>query len=449
MTDLDPLSAHRQRRDHLAAELRRRPAALHLEKRTSSNLFRYRPGRQPRGKPLWLGDFNHPLALDPQARTLDVEALITYGELVDYTLRHGFLPTVAPELKHITLGGATVGIGIESSCFRHGFVHDGLLQADVLLTDGRIVTCRPDNPYADLFHGLANSYGTLGYLLRATIRLMPARPFVSIRNVRCRSSAEYLERMQAATEDAANDFVEGLFFGPDEFYLTTGSMVDDAPQTPDIYRDVIYYKLLRAEGTFHLPTYDYIFRYDPDWFWNIPEGGVYDLFRRFAPRALRTSGFYNRYVALASRVRRSVGIKGRRDEEQLIQDWMIPWAEAGRFIDYTLENVDIQGQPWVAVPIRTPGRATNYPLEPGQLYCNIGCYCFAKKPRTDIDFHYTRILDRRCFDLGGLKMLYSSVFIGHDEFRELYNGRDYAQLKAKYDPHDRRPSLFSKVALNE
>ena len=32
---------------------------------------------------------------------------------------------MAPELKHITVGGATVGIGIESTCFRYGFVPKG------------------------------------------------------------------------------------------------------------------------------------------------------------------------------------------------------------------------------------------------------------------------------------------------------------------------------------
>jgi hypothetical protein len=87
---------------------------LRLEKSTISNLLRY----QPRGAPtrrLSLGEFNRVLALDAAAATVEVEGLTTYETVVRHRLGHGFLPLVAPELKHITVGGATVGIGIEST----------------------------------------------------------------------------------------------------------------------------------------------------------------------------------------------------------------------------------------------------------------------------------------------------------------------------------------------
>jgi hypothetical protein len=46
---------------------------------------------------------------------------------------------VVPELKTITVGGTIVGIGIESSSFKHGFVHEGLLEADVLVMMASLV----------------------------------------------------------------------------------------------------------------------------------------------------------------------------------------------------------------------------------------------------------------------------------------------------------------------
>jgi FAD/FMN-containing dehydrogenase len=128
---------------------------LRLQKSTISNLFRY----QPRGtavRRISLREFNGVLSIDPAARSAEVEGLATYETVVRACLAHGLLPLVAPELKHITVGGATVGIGIESTCFRYGFVHDGLLEADVLLPGGEIVTCRPDNEHADLFRALPN-----------------------------------------------------------------------------------------------------------------------------------------------------------------------------------------------------------------------------------------------------------------------------------------------------
>ena len=55
---------------------------------------------------------------------------------------------VVPELKTITVGGTIVGIGIESSSFKHGFVHEGMLEADILIAAGNVVTIRPDNECA-------------------------------------------------------------------------------------------------------------------------------------------------------------------------------------------------------------------------------------------------------------------------------------------------------------
>ena len=127
---------------------------VRLAKSTISNLFRYEP-RGAAARRISLRDFNHVLSLDAAARTVEVEGLTTYETVVEHCLAHGFLPLVAPELKHITVGGATVGIGIESTCFRYGFVHDGLIEADVLLPGGKIVTARADNEYSDLFRRAA------------------------------------------------------------------------------------------------------------------------------------------------------------------------------------------------------------------------------------------------------------------------------------------------------
>ena len=441
-------SAYEQRKAYVAAQTTRINGRFRIKKRSSSNLFRYTGRDNKQHNEIDLGEFNHILGLDEENQLLEVEGLATYEQIVAHTLARGFLPTVAPELKHITIGGATVGIGIESSCFRHGFVHDGLREADVLLPNGQIVTCSADNEHADLFFGLPNSYGTLGYILRAKIALIPAKRFVRIDNKRYHSVDEYISIMEEATKDNAVDFVEGLFYKGDELYLTKAQFVDEAPATKDIYKEHIYYKLLREDTTFYLDTFDYIFRFDPDWFWNIPEGGVYNAFRRFAPRRLRSSGFYQRYTHFKRRLLSLSLIKKEKKEEQLIQDWEVPWQHAVEFTRYLLQEVDLQDQPWAAVPIKTPNSPTNYPIKANTLYFNVGCYCFTDKPRQDIDYYYTRILDRKCFDLGGIKMLYSSTFLDQQEFERIYNSQEYAQLKNKYDPDSYAPTLFQKSVLN-
>jgi FAD/FMN-containing dehydrogenase len=209
----------------LTSNWRQGAGHLRLAKSTISNLFRYQP-RGAAARRVSLGEFNHVLALDAAARTVEVEGLTTYETVVRHCLDHGFLPLVAPELKHITVGGATVGIGIESTCFRYGFVHDGLREADVLLPGGKVVTARADNEHADLFNALPNSYGTLGYILRAKIALHRAGPYVHLHVTKYRDAAAYLEAMRVATESPDLAFVEGLFFGDNRFFLMTGRFVE-------------------------------------------------------------------------------------------------------------------------------------------------------------------------------------------------------------------------------
>ena len=419
---------------------------LQLAKSTISNLFRYRP-RETAAQRLSLGAFNEVIAFDADRRTLDVEGLTTYETAVDYALEHGFLPLVAPELKHITVGGATVGIGIESTCFRHGFVHDGLLEADVLLPNGRIVTAAPDNEHADLFRALPNSYGTLGYILRARVALQPALPYVHLHVERFDDARGYLGAMRDATESTELDFVEGLVFDGGRYLLMTGRFREQVPQVDDIVRDHIFYRLVQQRDDVYLTTRDYIFRYDPEWFWNLPDGPGFALFRRYAPERFRNSSFYTRYVALKAKLAHRMPGAGEPDTEPLIQDWQVPWEHAEELLAFALREVPLEGRPWAAVPIRTPRRPTLYPIEPNTLYFNLGCYLQIKRAAGREPYHYTKILDRKCFELGGIKMLYSSSFMTKDEFDARYNGAGYRALKEKYDPNGKARTLYEKVVL--
>ena len=415
-----------------------------LRKRTISNLFRYTPRERARSG-IDLAGFNRIITIDTQAQTLDVEGLTTYENVVRFTLAHSLLPLISPELKHITVGGATVGIGIESSCFRYGFVHDGLIEAEVLLPNGQVVVCRADNEYADLFRALPNSYGTLGYILRAQVRLMPARQFVHLLCTSFADLGDFLAAMERATHDASIDFIEGLCFTPQRFRLMVARMVDQVPHSDDIVRSHIFYQLAAERSDVFLTTYDYIFRYDPEWFWNIPQTGVYRLFRRYAPRAMRNSGFYTRYTRTKNALLKK--LLGPRDDgiEPLIQDWEVKWEHARELIEYGMREIELDGKPWVIAPIRTLASPTLYPVQANTLYLNLGCYCQVRKVAGKPDYWYTRIMDSKCFALGGVKMLYSSSFLSRTEFEAIYNGPAYARLKSKYDPAQRAPSLYQKA----
>ena len=194
--------SHAQARTRLVEQYRAIPAGdpVRLAKRTS-NLFRPRDrDRRTGAGRLGAG----PRAqVDPAARTADVQAMTTYEHLVDATLAHGLMPTVVPQLKTITIGGAVTGLGIESSSFRNGLPHESVREIEVLTGDGEVVVAHPEGPDADLFRAFPNSYGTLGYALRLVIDLEPVHPFVRLRHVRFDDLDALTAAIGAIVADAA------------------------------------------------------------------------------------------------------------------------------------------------------------------------------------------------------------------------------------------------------
>ena len=146
--------------------------------KTTSNLFRHR--EQERVHRLDLSHFNQVIRVDEKEASAEVEGLTTYEDLVRETLPFNLMPAVVPQLKSITVGGAVAGIGIESSSFKCGFVHETMLELEVLLPDGSVVVATRENEYSDLFLGFPNSYGTLGYALRTVVKLVPVKRFVKL-----------------------------------------------------------------------------------------------------------------------------------------------------------------------------------------------------------------------------------------------------------------------------
>lgn len=94
-------------------------------------------------------------------------------------LRKGMLPLVVPEFRKITVGGAVVGAGVESSSGRFGEFSEGCLSCKVRLGSGEVLTCS-DAEHQDLFRALSGSYGSLATVLEVELRLQEAKPYVKL-----------------------------------------------------------------------------------------------------------------------------------------------------------------------------------------------------------------------------------------------------------------------------
>lgn len=201
--------------------------------KSTSNLFRDRCDRNKASRHrLDLTGFCQVLDVDMQAGWVDVEGMTTYENLVAWTLPHGVMPAVVPQLKTITIGGAAAGVGIEATSFRQGLVHDTLLEIEVLLPGGDLVVCSPGNEYRDLFFGFSNSYGTLGYALRLRARTLPTRPMVRVEHHVFADSTRFFSELATQCGGDA-DFVDAVVFGAREHVVSVGRFTNDAPWRSD------------------------------------------------------------------------------------------------------------------------------------------------------------------------------------------------------------------------
>jgi FAD/FMN-containing dehydrogenase len=435
----DNFSEYHVRREKLIRELREGSPSQNIGlNKATSNLFRAR--KEDSKRRIDVREFNHVLSVDADSLVADVEGMTTYEDLVDATLKHHLLPTVVPELKTITIGGALSGLGIESSSFKYGLVHETIEEIEVLLADGSTVTCsRTHN--SDLTHGLPNSYGTLGYALKVKVKLIPAKRYVRLIH-RCYSDITKLfAELGSTCADPHFDYVDGVVFSRGEAYITTGEFTDSAPYTSDYTYTKVYYRSIRKRELDYLTAKDYIWRWDTDWFWCSKVFHVQNpLVRAILGRDLLNSRTYQRIMRMSRK------LPFKPNTEPVIQDADIPIEHAAEFLDFLLREIGIV--PIWLCPFKTydpTARYTLCPIDTSKLYVNFGFWDML--PKAGSEGFYNRKIERMALHLRGVKGLYSNSYYDEEMFWSIYDRESYFALKRKYDPNDRFRDLYQKTAL--
>jgi FAD/FMN-containing dehydrogenase len=437
-------------------------SAVRLSKRTS-NLFRPRAASDSPG--LDVAGLDGVITVDETRRLAEVQGVCTYETLVGATLRYGLMPTVVPQLKTITLGGAVTGLGIESSSFRVGLPHESIVELDILTGAGEIVTATPTNEHAELFRAFPNSYGTLGYAVRLVVQLEPVKPVVSLRNLRF-AHLDALQQTLAAVaesreyEGEAVDFLDGVVFSAEESYLVLGSFADDAPALSDYTGEEVYYLSLRNRGFDALTIHDYLWRWDTDWFWCSKAFGAQNRWvRRVWPAASRRSDVFHRLVGLeqrygiAARIDRLRGLPAR---ERVIQDVEVPVGSTADFLRWFLKHVPLAPVWLCPLRLRDAGGALGsvaddeqpwplYPLRTGKTWVNIGFWGLVPIIPGRADGDVNRLIENQVAEFGGHKSLYSDAYYPEHEFWQRYGGEVYHPVKKRYDPAGRLLDLYAKT----
>ena len=448
---------HDEQVEKLAQAVRERKGGqLRLAKRTT-NLFR--PRDPHRGGRLQVDGLDRTLSVTEDG-IAEVQGMTTFEDFADTCLERGFVPPVVPELKTITIGGAATGIGIESSSFKRGFVHETVEELEILCGDGVVRVCGPEGPHAELFHAFPNSYGTLGYALRLRTKLDRARRNVRLSYRRFSDPAEFLAALEEACRAGQDpsgsgpDFVEGVAFAPGLMVLSTGWRTDEEGPTSPVDGKVPYYRTLLSRTEDLLSARDHLWRWDADWFWCSKQLGFQNpLVRTLAGKRLLRSSTYMRILRWwrehrmsekGAALRHAMGLPPDL-EEPVIQDVEIPLEKSAEFLKFYWKTLDIRPL-WICPVHPMPSRRpwTLYDM-PRSLHLNFGFWS-SVKTREDLPAdHFNRLLEREVVRLEGHKSLYSTSFFEEKEFWRLYDGAAYRELKARYDPQGALPDLYQKA----
>lgn len=441
-------------------EHRRRVEAVRLEERAlspRSHMTRERRSDRPD-----LSALNQIVEIDFKRGVAWVEPGVTMEQLVDATVPFGWVPQVVTEFRKMSVGGAIMGCALESSSHRYGQFHDTAIEYELLLTDGEVVRVGLEWD-ADLFHALSGSYGTLGWITLAAIRLRPATMALQLRTTLLTDRSELIQRLTSSEAD----YLDGVALGGERYAVMEGCFdgKGGAPSRSGWSERWFIQKLLqrRRSGVESIGLKEYLFRYDRGAFWMaaplLSPGGLKQLWLwwRRDPRvgaALKSHPpcpsllfrLFLGWVASSELLYRQLHRLPQAviQSRFLIQDCYLPIESALPFLAWSEEKLRLT--PIWLCPVRpttTPQILSPTRID-SSLLINIGLYAVPEGSAT----HLTRLVDERVAAFGGRKMLYGHSSYTEEEFWQLYDREAYewvrGQLKATT-----LMDFYSKIAPGE
>lgn len=412
------------------------------------------------------------IEVDPIRQVAKVEPRVSMEKLVRATLPHGLTAAVVPEFKDITVGGAIMGVGGESGSHRWGCFHDICDSFEIILADGRLMQVSPVEN-ADLFYGICGSYGSLGTLTAANIKLIPANKAVHVRYRVFSTPQAVVEALSVRVRASdAPDFIDGIIFRKNLAVLIEGTLVSKCDllilskfsaeklYSESYWQHALHIALEHPGGEYQelMDHYDYFFRYDPGAFWmsaylfhlpllarlifqgilrwTEPSGFNASEIRRFhsVPDPKTLHRILMRPFASCKNLCGMLHMAEKWVQNRfIIQDFCFPESKAIRFLEGILDDPGIF--PLWLLPIK----GTHHPQifaphlltqeQPSGYFINFGLYGLPSNAASPEQI--TRTLEQKTWQLGGRKILYSRSYYTKEEFWEIYSREAYESLRKK------------------
>lgn len=389
------------------------------------------------------------LEVDTKKQIVRVEPLVTMGQVTALLNSIGWTLPVLPELDDLTVGGLIMGTGIETSSHKYGLFQHICTAYELVLADGSFVRCTPSEN-SDLFYAVPWSCGTLGFLVAAEIRIIPAKKFVKLRFEPVRGLEAICDKFKLESQRQENHFVEGLLYSLDEAVIMTGVMTDEMEPSklnsignyykPWFFKHVENYLKTNRAGLEYIPLRHYYHRHTRSIFWELQDiipFGNNPIFRYLF-------GWMVPPKISLLKLTQGETLRKLYEQHHVVQDMLVPMKCMVQAL-HTFHN-DIHVYPIWLCPFILPSQpGLVHPKgDETELYVDIGAY---GEPRIK---HFEarscmRQLEKFVRSVHGFQMLYADCYMNREEFWEMFDGSLYHKLREQLGCQDAFPEVYDKI----
>ncbi len=368
---------------------------------------------------------------------------------------------------------------------------------EIVLPNGKAVTAT-ETEYPELFRAIPWSHGTLGFLVSADIKIVPAGQYVRLEYYPAHVKSEFCRLMDyhSRRTDDGIDFVEGLQYNLNDGVVMVGKMVNSIPSGQEALYNPIgrYYKpwfythvekyLKTGGGIEYIPLRDYYHRHSRSIFWEmqdiIPFGNHW-LFRYLLGWQVPPK------ISLLKLTTTGV-LKKLYTQNHVVQDMLVPIRDLEKSIDIFHEEFNVY--PLWHCPMRIIGnkpmpkgdkeeKATNgvqsrkartaakkdddsessvdeigdglvNPLPDGdEMFIDVGAYGNPKPLTKEWDVVKSlRRVEEFVRDVHGYQALYADTYMTKEEFLQMFNHSLYYKVRKQYQCDKAFPEIYDKVAMH-
>ena len=390
--------------------------------------------------------------VDPEKKTVLVEPNVSMGELSKALRSMGWTLPVIPELDALTVGGLLCGVGIESSSHRHGLFQHQCVALDLVMPSGEVRHCSASEN-SDLFKTVPWSWGTMGMLVSAELKIIPYTSHVRLEYHPFDQRAAALAFFQEAASNEQHDFVEGIAFRDDRYVIMVGERTNEVESTRvnrigRWHKEwfFTYVEKILKKNAIHveyIPLRDYFHRHTRSLFWEIQDivpFGNQAWFRYLLGWMMPPE------VALLKRTQ-TEELRQLYEQNHVLQDLLIPISTMDEGLTLLKQHFDLRDPLWLC-PMRIfqSDAGQIKPAPTGEeMFVDIGIYGIPLA--SDFEARQsTRAIEAWVRSVGGYQMLYADTYMTRLEFSQMFDHSLYREVRERHDLTATFPEIYDKVS---